>query len=296
LFGTFRIVFVVGGVVLLGLAAFTWGVRPADYSWICVGVAAALFVYPLLSNLRRLGAVWGVLSTFAQASSVALAAALVWVGREQIQRIQIPPLNTLQIYASLVTWPIVALLGGIAFFPHVSRILANVDTLEGFGGKISLRQRREIEDDVEGSLQQNVGAELSNSKESGTIAVQEIAALQRGVRTQENRYRNIISAWAVLSRIITGVASSYGGADNLQLIRTNVALLVEKGVMNEQIEAEALALFAERNGFKAREAPIEAAEHRVYLDRAQALAEKLTHLLPPSKFGSAVKVDNSVRH
>lgn len=269
LFGTVRLLFAVGGALLVAWGAFRSAGEPLDYTGLCVGLGGTLILYPLISNIRVLGVTWGLLSTFSQTVLVLVGGALGAFALSYGSTLEWPALATLEAYSSLVTWPVVALLGGIVFFPHLTRILGNVDSLEGFGGKISLHRQEQIDSVVSEQVEEEVDA---------NDAVEEIRRLPRGVRAQERRYSNVISAWGVLSKLIAAIAAPYGGKSDLTKVRENLKLLREKGILDVALIERAERLFRERNGFKRRDAPISASEHLSYLDRAQHLAERLRPL------------------
>lgn len=286
LFGSTRLLFAVVGAALISWGIANFASRPLDYSMLSCGVGVVLISYPLISNLRALGVLWGLLATFAQSVLVLVAGALGVFAFSYGQQLAWPSLATLQGYASLVTWPVVTLFGGLLFFPYLARILGNVESLEGFGGKISLRKQEQIEDAVAEQVEEEV--DVQN-------AVDEIRKLPRSVRAQSRRYTNIINAWGILAKLISELAVPFGGKNDLTKVRENLKLLLERGVVDQNIVDRAERLFKERNGFKRRDAPIEAAEHRSYLDRAQVLAEKMVQLNIKPSAGSVGAV-SSARH
>ncbi len=285
LFGTTRIFFAVGGVLLIAWGAMNSSVRPIDYVALSAGVGALLLLYPLIANLRNLGVQWGLLATFAQSVLVVLAGALAIAGINYGQSIAWPSASAIQAYTSLITWPVLAFLAGVLFFPHLVRILGNVESLEGFGGKISLRRQEQIESAVSEQVEEEVDA---------GNAVEAIRRLTRGVRSQANRYSNIIQAWTVVSKIISELAVPVGGPDDLTRVRQNINLLRDKGLLGEQLAKELDDLFKERNRLKRRDAPIDANEHRSFLERAQRLAEQLAAF--SGRLSSPSTPTSEVRH
>jgi hypothetical protein len=295
LFWTVRLIFVAGAVTLLGLALVSLSTQPTDYLAICLGISIALLVYPVWANFSRLGFTWGALGTAAQVVSLGLVAGSVWFGLPVLSQSQVPTVDVLRSYVSLLTWPVVTVVGGIVFFPYVARILENVDSLEGFGGKISLRRRQEIEDVVEASIQDDVASELTASSMGATVAADEIGDLPRRVRRADAKYSNVIKAWSILSRLIANIARA-AGHPNINISKSGLRELAARGVLQEGLAAEALALFAERNSFRSREAPISATEHGRYLTRAQELAVKLAALLPTAEAPSGASQTGATRH
>lgn len=273
---TERLLLVAGGVFLIGLGVRSNGEQPRDYVNLAIGVGVVLLLVPLVANMRRLKFGFGLQATLAQALLVGAAFAAFLLVSAQAQRITWPTLETLRAVSSLVTWPVVALLAGIVFFPDVSRILGNVESLEGFGGKVSFRRKEEIEEEVEEALSEDIQIEADG-------AAQEIHRLSRSVRTQENRYTNVITAWGVLAKVITTIAVGQGGSNDYRFIRENVRLLTDKGILPSDIGEEAIRLFAERNRYRRRtSSKITADEHRSFLDAAEALAKRLQPFLPAS--------------
>jgi hypothetical protein len=271
---TERLLFVAAGVFLIGLGVRSNGEQPRDYVNLAIGVGVVLLLVPLAANVRRLKFGFGVRATLAQVLLVGTAFAAFLLISAQARQIAWPSLETLRAVSSLVTWPVIVLLAGIVFFPDISRILGSVESLEGFGGKVSFRRKEEIEEEVEEALSEDIQIEADG-------AAQEIHRLSRSVRTQENRYANVITAWGVLAKVITTIALPHGGTDDGRRIRENVRLLSDKGVLPSDIGAEAVRLFAERNGYRRRtSSKITADEHRHFLDAAEALANRLQQFLP----------------
>ncbi|MBY0566086.1 MAG: hypothetical protein K2P70_02155 [Hyphomonadaceae bacterium] len=273
---TERLLFVAAGIFLIGLGVASFREQPRDYSALAISVGAVLLVVPLVANVRRLKLGFGLQATLAQGLLVGTAFVAFLLISIQAQRITWPTLETLRGVSSLVTWPVIVLLAGIVFFPDISRILGSIESLEGFGGKVSFRRKEEIEEEVEEALSQDIQIEADG-------AAQEIHRLSRTVRTQENRYANVITAWGVLAKVITTIALPHGGANDYRRIRENVRLLSDKGVLPSDIGEEAVRLFAERNGYRRRtSSKITADEHRRFLDAAEALANRLQPFLPAS--------------
>lgn len=270
---TERILFVAAGVVLIALGAISFGNQPTDYTTIAVSVGLALLIVPLMSNIKCWKLAFGLQATFAQMLLVTTAFATVWWLSFQAQQISWPALTTVRDYLSLITWPVIVLVAGIVFFPALNRILGNVESLEGFGAKMSFRRKEEIEEEVEVALVEDIQINSDGVE-------QEIHRLSRTVRTQEKRYTNVITAWGVLAKVITIIAVKYGGSNDRRFIRENVDLLLEKEILSKEISDETVRLFAKRNGFRRRtSSKITADEHRSYLNAAEELAKELQPLL-----------------
>lgn len=291
LFTTTRIFFVVAGVTLIGWGALSLGARPTDYILICFGIGAALLFYPLVSNLLRLGLLWGTLGTAAQIVLVVVAAAIVVLSVEASRGVSVPSVESLSGYVSLLTWQMLALVAGIVFFPQVYRILGGVKEFDIFGvkGRLNLQEAEQVQEEAEDEVQQAV------AKEGAVEALQE--AVDEQADNARERYKTAMKVWSAVAYIIRDLAVQNGS--NLSAANQTseqIPELLKKGVLTASQAKRAEELLGIRNGWRANASrPVDQREFASFKHRSKLLGTQLSRLLRSTQAVAAVAADGAAK-
>lgn len=178
-------------------------------------------------------------------------------------------------YVDLLTWQVVATLGGALFLPAIYLFVFRLSSVAIGDMKAELTQKQAKQIDNE------VAQDAADDEAEGVAKPEKVAEsievlADEEAENKKEMYKNIVQAWTNLSIILQALALPHGGAKNLKSFVKNVELLRQKNVIPRE-ECTRLQYLHEQR-FHLRDHPAELTQesYRSYIRRASRLANRLT--------------------
>lgn len=180
-------------------------------------------------------------------------------------------------YVDLVTWQMVAAIGGLLLLPAVYLFIFRLSALAigDVKAELTLKQAKQIDNEVEEDAAESQAegpAKPENVAEEIQVLANEDAA------SKKEMYKNIVQAWTNLSIIVQALALPHGGAKSLKSFVRNVELLRQKGVVPRDECTRLEYLHEQRFHLRDHPAELTPEAYRSYVRKAGRLAARLTRL------------------
>jgi hypothetical protein len=176
-------------------------------------------------------------------------------------------------WVDLITWQVVALLGGIALLPAVYDLLKRVRSLKLAGGEavIDPEEVKKIENDASSRAEAETPAQAAEQ-------VEKLQDEQPG--TAERRLEKILQAWARIQKLARDKAKRFGGQDSRAVI-PNLTILAKQFPDSFSLEDVAWAqeLRDQLKGYQGNLSELTASAYRGFAISAGRLAKRI-QLIP----------------
>ena len=176
-------------------------------------------------------------------------------------------------WVDLITWQVVALLGGIALLPAVYDLLKRVRSLKLAGGEavIDPEEVKKIENDASSRAEAETPAQAAEQ-------VEKLQDEQPG--TAERRLEKILQAWARIQKLARDKARRFGGQDSRAVI-PNLTILAKQFPDSFSLEDVAWAqeLRDQLKGYQGNLSELTASAYRGFAISAGRLAKRI-QLIP----------------
>jgi hypothetical protein len=176
-------------------------------------------------------------------------------------------------WVDLITWQVVALLGGIALLPAVYDLLKRVRSPKLAGGEavIDPEEVKKIENDASSRAEAETPAQAAEQ-------VEKLQDEQPG--TAERRLEKILQAWARIQKLARDKARRFGGQDSRAVI-PNLTILAKQFPDSFSLEDVAWAqeLRDQLKGYQGNLSELTASAYRGFAISAGRLAKRI-QLIP----------------
>lgn len=148
-------------------------------------------------------------------------------------------------YVNLITWQVVALLGGAFAIPAFYILVLRTSELDAFGVRLKQREAKAIVEDAEESVEQEIAAGASPEQVLNE-------AVTDSADNQRDRVQAAMSVWSAVAYIIRDLAVACDAAlPNANQTREQIDYLSRETVLTESQAARARELLGMRNRWKA---------------------------------------------
>lgn len=193
--------------------------------------------------------------------------------------------SDIQPYVNLVTWPVVALAGGIVFMPAVYLIAFRMRRFSAFGAsaELSREEARAIEVEAEQELEERVDARAGSHGDDAHEELDDITNAPAGAR--EQMYKNVVEAQLALSAIVRSIAAPLGGERSLKAFKRNLDIIRAAKLLPKAEVDRLVDLYERRFAFRRDPASLTRDSYRSYMRSARRTANRL-----PKKLGGTFPV------
>lgn len=178
-------------------------------------------------------------------------------------------------YVDLVTWQIVAAVGGLLFLPAIYVFVFRLSSI-AFGdmkADLTQKQAKQIDNEVEQDAAEEAAEGDAKPEE---VAEETQVLLDKDTENKKDMYKNIVQAWTNLSIIVQALALPHGGTKNLKSFTKNVDLLRQKSVIPREECTRLTYLHEQRFHLRDHPAELTREAYRSYVRKAGRLAKRLT--------------------
>lgn len=190
------------------------------------------------------------------------------------------PAEQIQPYINLITWQVVALLGGVIFTPAIYGIVRKMNRFSVLGAtaELSNDDARELEDAAEKKIDTRAAASATVTVAKAAEELEEIA--DAPTEDKEVMYENIVAAHLNVAAIVRSIALPHGGHQSLKRFADNVTLLAHKNLVPRE-EIPRLQWFHRRRyEFRRDLQKLTRETYRQYINKARRAATRLSEYVP----------------